>query len=108
MLRTSVALKLGTDKIRCTCSKQPLEGILISLILPRADSLLPPQSSHQGFCESFPVVSPSLYLLETRCSASLVCPDAVIGISYQYVLNSCRSGGIKIYHSKRDSDFNKI
>lgn len=60
MLRTSVALKLGTGRIRCTCSKQPLEGILISLILPRADSLFPLQSSHQGFCESFPVVSPSL------------------------------------------------
>jgi len=53
--------------------------------------------------------SESLFvLLETRCSASLVCSDAVIVFSYQYILNSWESGGIKIHHSKRESDFNII
>lgn len=66
-------------QVRLVCSKLPLEGVLSSLVLPRADSLLPAQSSHQGFCESFPVMSLSLCLLETRSSASLVCSDAVNG-----------------------------
>lgn len=87
--------------MRLTCSKQPLEGVLLSLVSGRADSLLPPQSSHQGFCESFPVARLSLYLLETRCAASLVCSCTVNGVNYWYILNSGRSGGIKMHRLKR-------